>query len=232
MPVLNDDVLPEGFRLLPGLLAPEQRQALNAELATLPPGAAGQRELLEQPWCQVLARWLLALPQLSDALPADAVAVQCTLFEKSPDRNWLVAPHQDLAIPVAERVEHAALSGWSVKGGRHFVLAPAEVLARMVALRLHLDDATQADGGLRFVPGSHRRGVLGEADAVQWRARVGEVAVDALAGDGLLMRPLVLHASSKASASGRRRVLHFVLGPQVLPHGLRWAATGGCRVPT
>lgn len=231
MPVLIDDALPDGFRLLPGLLAPEQRQALIAELATLPPGAAGQRELLEQPWCQVLSRQLLVLPQLRGVLPADAVAVQCTLFEKSPDRNWLVALHQDLAIPVAERIEHAALTGWSIKGGRHFVVAPAEVLAQMVALRLHLDDATQADGGLRFVPGSHRRGVLSEADAAQCRDRVGEVAVDALAGDGLLMRPLVQHASSKASAPGRRRVLHFLFGPPDLPHGLRWAPTGRSGVP-
>jgi Phytanoyl-CoA dioxygenase (PhyH) len=223
MPALNDDVLPEGFRLLPSLLVPEQRRALIAELAALPPGSAGQRELLEQPWCQVLARWLLGLPRLRDVLPADAVAVQCTLFEKSPARNWLVAPHQDLAIPVAEHVEHAGLSGWSVKGGQYFVLAPADVLAQMVALRLHLDDATQAEGGLRFVPGSHRGGVLDEAGALGWRNRVGEVAVDALAGDGLLMRPLVLHASSKASApTGRRRVLHFLFGPPILPLGLRW----------
>ena len=222
MPALNDDALPEGFRLLRGLLAPERRQALIAELATLPPGVAGQRELLDQPWCRALARWLLALPQLRDVLPADAVAVQCTLFDKSPDLNWLVAAHQDLAIPVASRVEHPALSGWSRKGGRPFVLAPAEVLAQMLAVRLHLDDATEADGGLRFVPGSHLHGVLGDDAALAWRDRVGEVPANALAGDALLMRPLVLHASSKASVHGRRRVLHFLLGPRQLPFGLRW----------
>ncbi|MEO6279761.1 phytanoyl-CoA dioxygenase family protein [Roseateles sp.] len=223
MPVLNDDALPEGFRLMPGLLAPERRQALIAELATLPPGSAGQRELLDWPWCQALARWLAELPQLRDVMPAGAAAVQCTLFEKSPDRNWLVVPHQDLTIPVAERVGHAALSGWSVKGGRHFVLAPAEVLAEMVALRVHLDDATQADGGMRFVPGSHRGGVLDESAVRGWREQAGEVAVDALAGDALLMRPLALHASSKATApTGRRRVLHFLFGPRELRYGLRW----------
>ncbi len=223
MPLPHDDALPEGFRLLPGLLTPDQRQALIAELAALPPGAAGQRELLAQPWCQALARWLQALPPLQPFLPADGVAVQCTLFEKSPDRNWLVAPHQDLAVPVAERVEHAALSGWSVKGGRHFVLAPAALLAQMVALRLHLDDATEADGGLRIVPGSHRAGVLDDAGVRASRERHGEVAVDARAGDALLMRPLVLHASSKATApAGRRRVLHLLFGPRELPLGLRW----------
>jgi hypothetical protein len=29
-------------------------------------------------------------------------------FEKSSSRNWLVSVHQDLSIPVAERVEHAS----------------------------------------------------------------------------------------------------------------------------
>ncbi|WP_373716293.1 phytanoyl-CoA dioxygenase family protein [Roseateles sp.] len=222
MPLSTDDVMPDGFRVLRGLIAPGQRQALIAELAALPPGAAGQRELLDQPWCQALALWLKDLPALQPCLPADGVAVQCTLFEKSLDRNWLVTPHQDLAIPVAGRVDHPALGAWSVKAGHHFVLAPVAVLAPLVALRLHLDDATEADGGLRFVPGSHRDGVLDDAAARQWRERVGDVAVDALAGDALLMRPLVLHASSKASAPGRRRVLHFLFGPRELPFGLSW----------
>ena len=223
MPVTSDDFLQQGFLLIPGLLTSDLRQALIAELAALPPGVAGQRELLAQPWCRELAAWLLSLPALRPSLSADHVAVQCTLFEKSPDRNWLVAPHQDLAIPVAERVDHPALSGWSVKGGQTFVLAPAEVLTQMLAVRLHLDDATAADGGLRFVPGSHRDSVLDEDAARGWRERVGEIAVDALAGDALLMRPLVLHASSKASApAGRRRVLHFLFGPKRLPLGLTW----------
>ena len=224
MPAVPDDALPEGFLLLPGLLTPERRQALGAEVATLPPGTAGRRELLEQPWCRALARWLKSLPSLHPYLPADAVAVQCTLFEKSPDRNWLVAPHQDLFIPVSRHVEHPALSGWSIKRGRPFVQAPVGVLVRMLAVRLHLDDATEADGGLRFVPGTHRSGVLNDSAARVWRDRVGETVVDALAGDALLMRPLVLHASSKAVARGRRRVLHMLFGPSELPNGLQWHA--------
>jgi hypothetical protein len=38
-----------------------------------------------------------------------------------------------------------------------------------------------------------------------------------------LMRPLALHASSKANGASRRRVLHFVFGPPTLPFGLAWA---------
>jgi hypothetical protein len=38
----------------------------------------------------------------------------------------------------------------------------------------------------------------------------------------LVMRPLALHTSSKATGTSRRRVLHFVFGPAELPYGLQW----------
>ena len=41
-------------------------------------------------------------------------------------------------------------------------------------------------------------------------------------GDALVLRPLLLHASSKGNGHSRRRVLHFVFGPRELPCGLRW----------
>jgi hypothetical protein len=41
-------------------------------------------------------------------------------------------------------------------------------------------------------------------------------------GGALAMRPLILHASSKATSLASRRVLHFVFGPPKLPLGLEW----------
>lgn len=219
---MNGNALSKGFQLLPQVLGADRRQTLIDYLSGLPRGTAGRRDLLEMSWCQDLARGLHGLPELQPLLPAGHVAVQCTLFEKSPQRNWLVTPHQDLAIPVARRVDDPALSGWSVKEGCHFVLAPAALLAQLVALRLHLDDATVADGGLRFVPGSHRDGILDEDAIRRWREQAGELAVDAYAGDVLAMSPLVLHASSKGTGQGWRRVLHLLYGPRELPHGLQW----------
>lgn len=50
-------------------------------------------------------------------IPAGHVAVQCTYFEKSVDKNWLVPIHQDLSIPVRERGDRPALCGWSENEG-------------------------------------------------------------------------------------------------------------------
>jgi hypothetical protein len=42
----------------------------------------------------------------------------------------------------------------------------------------------------------------------------------------MLMKPLLLHASSKVSIDSGRRVLHFVFAPAELPGGLRWPVRG------
>lgn len=208
----------DGYALLPAVMP---RAACEVPLAD--PGQGGTRSLLAQPWCAALARQLRADPVLASCLPPDHVAVQCNYFEKSARRNWLVSIHQDLSIPVARRVDEPSLRGWSEKEGTLFVQAPLSVLEQLVAVRLHLDDCGAADGPLRVVPGSHRRGIIASEDAAAARAAGLEVEVTAHAGDVLALRPLLLHASSKGSGGGRRRVLHMVFGPRALPHGLDWA---------
>ena len=155
-------------------------------------------------------------------IPSDFVSVQCTYFEKSRDHNWLVAPHQDLSIPVGARCAHPGLTGWSEKHGMLFVQPPAAVLEQLVALRLHIDECTCDDGALNVVPGSHLHGRLRDADKAQRRAASGVVRCPVAAGGGMVMRPLLLHASSKATGTSRRRVLHFLFGPPNLPYGLAW----------
>jgi len=103
------------------------------------------------------------------------------------------------------------------------VQPPADVLERIVALRLHVDDCGGDDGPLKVVPGSHRRGRLDDAEAIALRDARGTVACPVPRGGAMLMRPLLLHASSKATGASRRRVLHFLFGPPRLPLGLAWA---------
>jgi len=210
-----------GFAVIPAVIS-QQICGELADKASLALHAGGSRGLLDEPWCASVATQIRRHAMLSALIPDDHVAVQCTYFEKSVDRNWLVPVHQDLSIPVAERISETSLRGWSEKEGALFVQAPPQVLKQIVAVRLHLDDCLLADGPLRVVPGSHSMGVLSADTAIAMRDAYAEVCCEVEQGGVLVMRPLLLHASSKSSGSSRRRVLHFVFGPPELPLGLRW----------
>lgn len=206
--------------MIAGVLTAEE----CAEIARRMPssGDPGGRHLLEADWCVAIAAAIRRHPRVAELIPPDYVAAQCLWFEKSVSTNWLVALHQDLGIPVAARSDDPALSGWSEKAGVLHVQPPVELLEQLIAIRLHLDDCDAGDGPLRVVPGSHRLGRLDPEAASRCRAERGEVACVAARGSVMAMRPLLLHASSRATGGSQRRVLHFLFGPRVLPHGLRW----------
>jgi ectoine hydroxylase-related dioxygenase (phytanoyl-CoA dioxygenase family) len=211
-----------GYALVPGLI--EQREAATVsralERVRLP--SAGTRNLLRVPWCRALVQRVKTRLTRCQILSSSFVAVQCTFFDKNPQQNWLVSLHQDLSIPVRARIAHASLGGWSDKEGEHFVQATVEILETLLAVRIHIDDCGLENGPLRVVPGSHLRGRITDSAARDVRAVLGEKQCVAETCDAVLMRPLILHASSKATIPSRRRVLHVLFGPSSLPHGLEW----------
>lgn len=149
--------------------------------------------------------------------------VRAIFFDKSPDTNWLVTWHQDLTIAVKEKREVAGFGPWSVKDGQPHVQPPAELLERMLTLRLHLDDADAENGALRVLPCSHTLGKL-DSDRIQsLRTETSEHLCTTKAGDVLLMRPLLLHASGKSTSTRHRRILHIEFADFDLPEGLQWA---------
>jgi ectoine hydroxylase-related dioxygenase (phytanoyl-CoA dioxygenase family) len=167
--------------------------------AALPPPDArrgGVRNLLAHPAVIALLRSPivreLALPLLGPA----ACAVKATLFDKTPNANWKVPWHQDRAIAVASRLDAPGFGPWSRKRGVLHVEAPAAVLATMLALRIHLDDCADDNGPLRVLPGTHRLGVLAADAIASLVAARGSLSLPASRGDLLLMRPLLVHASS------------------------------------
>jgi ectoine hydroxylase-related dioxygenase (phytanoyl-CoA dioxygenase family) len=211
-----------GYALVPDVLDARQCEVLAGEIEGAGRDRSGSRNLLNLPRCQQLAVSLKAHAGIAAFLEAATVAVQCTLFEKAPQRNWLVALHQDLSIPVAERILHPTCTGWSQKEDVLYVQPPVPVLESLVAVRVHLDDSGPESGPLRVVPHSHRHGRLSVEAANAARCEYGETECVVQRGGALVMRPLLLHASSKARGQSRRRVLHFLFGPAELPHGLRW----------
>lgn len=198
--------------------------ALSAASEAIPVSddVAGSRRMLDHKACAALVAPLRARLVALGLLAADAVAVQCTSFRKSAVCNWKVPYHQDLSIPVAEHVDHSSLSGWSVKEDGVYVQPPLPLFDDLLAVRLHLDPCDADAGPLRVVPGSHRLGRLPSSAIEALDKRRDEVVCSAEAGDLLLMRPLLLHASSRARRPSGRRVLHFLFAPPEPGCGLRW----------
>jgi ectoine hydroxylase-related dioxygenase (phytanoyl-CoA dioxygenase family) len=91
-----------------------------------------------------------------------------------------------------------------------YVQPPVAVLQLLVAVRVHIDDCPADSGELRVVARSHLEGRFDQRRASELRKRNGETSVPVGGGGASIMRPLILHASSKATARAPRRVLHFL----------------------
>lgn len=183
-----------------------------AELAqnAFAPDTAGTRCLLDLPEVRAAAKRLREKLIADGVLPPGAVAIQAIAFDKNPAANWKVTWHQDLMFPFARAVQTAGYDLPSRKAGVDYARPPGEVLEALLAVRLHLDDCDADNGPLRVAPGSHRDGLL-KGDEIAVRvAACGEVTVLARSGEALLMKPLLLHASSPAREPRHRRVLHVV----------------------
>jgi Phytanoyl-CoA dioxygenase (PhyH) len=147
--------------------------------------------------------------------------VRAILFNKTPSANWALGWHQDRAIAVVEPVDVEGFGPWTRKHGALHVAPPFEVLARMVTLRLHLDDVPLTNAPLLIAPGSHRLGRIAEADVPDVVQRCGVATCTAIAGDIWLYATPILHASQAATNPGHRRVLQVDYAACDLP-GLQW----------
>ena len=197
-----------GFSVHSAVLGGDEVATLLEDLQTVARSRAGARHLMSRPAVARVARDARLLALAARHLGETAIPYRATLFDKSPGSNWLVTWHQDTALPVEQRLPLPGWGPWSVKAGVLMAHAPARVLESIVALRIHLDDSTASNGPLRVVPGSHGNGVL--SDAELQRAGTKGPAVECLAARGgvVAMRPLIVHASSKALSPAPRRVLH------------------------
>jgi len=202
----------DGFLVIDRVIDDEAMHVLTNHCETEVNAKVGTRNLLALPWVKQLAQKLAQNDSIKRLLPKNAVVVQCNYFSKDLTNNLSVTPHRDLSIPVKSRIESVQWSGWSHKEGVLYAQPPKNVLSNVLAIRVHLEKNDNMNGALEIVPGSHKDFTA-----------TGKQALCAVAkGGALLMRPLALHSSSKLR-SGKRRVLHFVYGPNDLPDGASWA---------
>lgn len=222
-PALAEAFRRDGFVIVPDAVDPAVVDALLAATAPVTAGRGGVRHLLRDvPAVRELARSAPVRAVAEAALGPGAFAVRGILFDKTPDANWKVVWHQDLTIAVRERRPVPEFGPWSEKEGVPHVQPPAALLARMAAVRVHLDDCTETNGPVRVIPGSHREGRLAPDDVDRWRAAGPEVVCTVPRGGILAFHSLLLHASSPAQVPAHRRVVHLEFAVDQLPGGLEW----------
>jgi Phytanoyl-CoA dioxygenase (PhyH) len=217
---VNHDVEQLGFAVIPRVIEADEQRVLLASLG--PVSSAGRRGLLGLPAVAKLARLPRLLTHVRPHLPSEPLPVRAIFFDKSPDTNWMVPWHQDLTLALRARAEVSGFGPWSTKEGIPHVQPPVELLQQMLTLRLHLDDADEFNGALRVLPGSHRLGRLSSERIQRLRSEHADFLCAVSAGDALLMRPLLLHASSRSTSARHRRILHIEYAAFTLPEELNW----------
>jgi len=215
-----------GFEILTGVLAADECdgliEAISAFVDPQLQNSAGLRNLFRNcPQVEQVARCEQVAGLVRRRLRRDVFPARVLFFDKTEAANWSVPWHQDLLIAVAGRIETPGFGPWSMKAGVAHVQPPCEILARMATVRLHLDDCDKDNGALKVCPGSHAQGILSDTEITRCKNR-GVVVCDVSKGGALLMRPLLLHASSSATRPRHRRVLHIEYASEDLPGGLRW----------
>ncbi len=231
----NEQFERDGFALVSGVLSKVQIQQIvgllehldNADSVRSRGGVFAIRNLLDViPELSDLVASPVVRDLVSPILSKAAIPVRGILFDKTPGANWKVPWHQDVTIAVQDRVEQDGYGPWSVKAGVIHVQPPAHVLENMISVRLHLDPCGEENGALKVIPGSHQYGKMGERHVAEMAKTAAITICAAETGDALLMRPLLLHASSASETPAHRRVLHIDFAVVELPRGLRWAAAG------
>ena len=221
---LGDRIEQQGYAVLPAVFSSSTCQQLAARLGAIAPShRAGERHLLEKvpELCQLAIAGPLAAA-IQTALGPDAFAIRATLFSKHPEANWQIRWHQDRIIPVREQHSTEGFSGWSMKDGQLHVQPPTAVLESMLAARIHLDDTPEDRGPLVVIPGSHRSGKLSGEAKQYWVENNTARPLAVFCGDVILMRPLLLHRSSRLTQPAYRRVIHIEYAIATLPEPLCW----------
>ena len=142
-------------------------------------------------------------------------------FDKPEQSNWFVAYHQDLTISVDKKIELKNFGPWTVKQNQFAVQPPLEFLENNFTIRIHLDNTDENNGALKVIPKSHLKGIY-RAETINWETET-ETICNTLKGGIMIMKPLLLHSSSRTTNNLKRRVIHIEFSNKELNNGLNWS---------
>jgi ectoine hydroxylase-related dioxygenase (phytanoyl-CoA dioxygenase family) len=224
MNIITQKIDRDGFIILDRFLNLDliDRLIQDIESLKLTPQRAGMRNILELlPSVEYLAESQEIRALVEPILGNTARVVRSLFFDKQPAANWKVPWHQDVTIAVNNRLDLPDYQPWSLKVGIHHVQPPTAILEQMLTVRIHLDHTNESNGALKVIPGSHCHSKLSDVEIDCWK-QLNPTICNCEPGGILLMRPLLLHASSAAIVPSHRRVIHLDYAGCNLPAGLEW----------
>ncbi len=147
--------------------------------------------------------------------------VKSIYFDKPEKSNWYVSYHQDLTISVDKKAGLEGYGPWTVKQGQFAVQPPLDILKRNFTIRIHLDNTDENNGALKVIPQSHLKNIY-RPETINWKVE-REAICTVRKGGVMLMKPLILHSSSRTTNGQKRRVIHIEFSDVELPTGLQWS---------
>jgi len=159
--------------------------------------------------------------RIVNTIDSNAFLTKAIYFDKPDDSNWYVTWHQDIPINVKEKIETEGFKAWTKKKDIHSVCPPEDILKNILTIRIHLDSTTIQNGALKVVPGSHTK-QFSDEEKEKITSKLDPTIIEVREGGIQLMKPLLLHSSSKSQNQKRRRVIHLEFCSIELPNGLKW----------
>ena len=158
---------------------------------------------------------------MSSYFGEDYFITKSIYFDKPEMSNWFVPYHQDLTISVNKKVALEGFHKWTVKDNQFGVIPSLSILENNFTIRIHLDDTTEENGALKVINKSHTKGIY-RPENINFEQET-ETICTVKKGGVMIMKPLLLHASSKTTNKKKRRVIHLEFSNQKLPDEIEWS---------
>ena len=215
---LHFDLNRDGFAIFPNCMDHVTVERLRADFSET---RGPDRNILSVQSVRALATSDSVREIVEKILGPKCFAVRGIFFNKTRQANWMVVWHQDLTIAVREQHPVIGFGPWTTKAGIWHVQPPSEIMSWTLTIRWHLDRSDCDNGPLRVIRSTRMHGRL---SATEFAALAKNDCVTCAVPEGgaLIMRPLLLHASSACLVNKPRRVIHLEFAARKLSHGLSW----------
>ncbi|MFY7810986.1 MAG: phytanoyl-CoA dioxygenase family protein [Flavobacterium sp.] len=152
---------------------------------------------------------------------SDYFLIKSIYFDKPESSNWYVSYHQDLTISVDQKLNIPNYGPWTVKKNQFSVQPPIEILENLYTIRIHLDETNEQNGALKIIPKSHLKKIY-RPETINWNIEKEEIGMVEKGGI-MIMKPLLLHSSSRTINQKRRRVIHLEFSNRELSKEIQWS---------